>query len=99
MRRRMSKKSIAIFTYKQRLLSIDMKTKLVQHVPRINISIRSILDRKIQIGLKTQLGAWISWIRKQLRCQEDNSEEAAHREFLASNLSREPVQVSVAPVR
>ena len=30
------KKSIAIFTYKQRLLSIDMKTKVVQHVPRIN---------------------------------------------------------------
>ena len=29
------KKSIDIFTYKQRLLSIDMKTKVVQHVPRI----------------------------------------------------------------
>ena len=27
-----SKKSIAIFTYKQRILSIEMKTKLVQHV-------------------------------------------------------------------
>ena len=26
------KKSIAIFTYKQRLLSIEMKTELVQHV-------------------------------------------------------------------
>ena len=26
------KKSIGIFTYKQRLLSMDMKTKLVQHV-------------------------------------------------------------------
>ena len=26
------KKSIAIFGYKQRLLSIEMKTKLVQHV-------------------------------------------------------------------
>ena len=26
------KKSIAIFGYKQRLLSLDMKTKLVQHV-------------------------------------------------------------------
>ena len=26
------KKNIAIFGYKQRLLSIDMKTKLVQHV-------------------------------------------------------------------
>jgi len=25
-------KSIAIFAYKQRLLSIEMKTKLVQHV-------------------------------------------------------------------
>ena len=32
------KKPIAIFTYKQRLLSIEMKTKLVQHVPRINLS-------------------------------------------------------------
>ena len=29
------KKSIAIFAYKQRILSIEMKTKLVQHVPRI----------------------------------------------------------------
>ena len=26
------KKSIAIFRYKQRLLSLDMKTKLVHHV-------------------------------------------------------------------
>ena len=33
-----SQKSIAIFTEKQRLLSIDMKTKVVQHVPRINLS-------------------------------------------------------------
>ena len=32
------KKSIAIFAYKQRLLSIEMKTKVVQHVPRINLS-------------------------------------------------------------
>ena len=32
------KKSIAIFVYKQRLLSLDMKTKVVQHVPRINLS-------------------------------------------------------------
>ena len=32
------KKSIAIFGYKQWLLSLDMKTKVVQHVPRINIS-------------------------------------------------------------
>ena len=29
------KKNIDIFTYKQRLLSLDMKTKVVQHVPRI----------------------------------------------------------------
>ena len=28
------KKSIAIFTYNQRLLSIEMKTKVVQHVER-----------------------------------------------------------------
>ena len=32
------KKSIAIFGYKHRLLSLDMKTKVVQHVPRINLS-------------------------------------------------------------
>ena len=32
------KKSIAIFGHKQWLLSIDMKTKVVQHVPRINLS-------------------------------------------------------------
>ena len=29
--------TIAIFNYKQRLLSIDMKTKVVQHVPRIKL--------------------------------------------------------------
>ena len=34
-----AKKTLVIFTYKQRHLSIDMKTKVVQHVPRINISI------------------------------------------------------------
>ena len=33
------KKSIAILTYKQWLLSMDRKTKVVQHVPSINISI------------------------------------------------------------
>ena len=33
------KKIIDIFTHKQQHLSIDMKTKIVQHVPRINISI------------------------------------------------------------
>ena len=32
------KKNIAIFTHKPLLLSIDMKTKVVQYVPRINIS-------------------------------------------------------------
>ena len=32
------KKTIAIFGYKQRDLSIQMKTKVVQHVPRINLS-------------------------------------------------------------
>ena len=31
----LSKKSIDIFNFKQRLLSIDIKTKVVQHVPRI----------------------------------------------------------------
>ena len=33
------KKNIVILTYKQQLLSIDMKTKVVQHVPRTNLSI------------------------------------------------------------
>ena len=33
------KKSIAIFGYKQRLLSLDMKTIVVQHVPRINLTL------------------------------------------------------------
>ena len=32
------KKTIAIFGYKQWLLSLDMKTKIVQHVSRINLS-------------------------------------------------------------
>ena len=36
------KKNIDIFTYKQSLWSIDMKTKVVQHVQRINISISHI---------------------------------------------------------
>ena len=36
---RMSQKTIAIFGYKQWLLSIDMKTKVVQHVPRIIFSV------------------------------------------------------------
>ena len=39
-----SKKIIGIFTYKQRLLSMDMKTKLVQHVSRI-ISNRLTLSK------------------------------------------------------
>ena len=33
----MSKKSIDIFNYKQRLLSIDMKTKVVQYVPIMHV--------------------------------------------------------------
>ena len=32
------KKTIDIFNYKQRLLSLGMKTKVVQHVPRNNLS-------------------------------------------------------------
>ena len=32
------KNLIDIFNFKQRLLSLDMKTKVVQHVPRINLS-------------------------------------------------------------
>ena len=37
------KNSIAIFSYNQWLLSLDMKTKLVQHVPRIIFNIYKIL--------------------------------------------------------
>ena len=33
----MSQKSIAIFGYKQSLLSIEMKTKVVQHVSRFKL--------------------------------------------------------------
>ena len=32
------KKTIAIFAYKQRILSIEMKTKKFQHASRINLS-------------------------------------------------------------
>ena len=31
------KKNIAIFTYKHSVFSLDMKTKVARHVPRINI--------------------------------------------------------------
>ena len=31
------KKTIAIFTYKHSVFSLDMKTKVGRHVPRINI--------------------------------------------------------------
>ena len=33
------KKTIAIFGYKQRHLSLDMKTKVVQHLPKIIFNI------------------------------------------------------------
>ena len=33
------KKSIDVYIHKQRYLIIDMKTKIVQHVPTINLSI------------------------------------------------------------
>ena len=46
------KKLIDIFNYKQWLLSIYMKTKVVQHVPRINISIWHLtLDNNIHMSL------------------------------------------------
>ena len=32
------KKTIDIFTQKHSLFSLDMKTKVVQHVPRINLN-------------------------------------------------------------
>ena len=37
---RRSQKSIAIFGYKQSLLSVDMKTKVVQHVERERVNER-----------------------------------------------------------
>ena len=37
------KKPIAIFGYKQGLLSIDMKTNVVQHVPRIPIKTKVVV--------------------------------------------------------
>ena len=42
----LSKKIIDIFGYKQRLLSIDMKTIVVQHVANINISYYLFICRK-----------------------------------------------------
>ena len=33
------KKNIAIFAYKYRILSIEMKTKIVQHVSRIDVTL------------------------------------------------------------
>ena len=41
--RRRSKKHIDIFNYKQRLLSIDMKTKVVQHVSRIIFNVFKVV--------------------------------------------------------
>ena len=40
------KKTIAIFGNKQRLLSIDMKTKVVQHVPRIVFKVFKFFNSK-----------------------------------------------------
>ena len=37
------KKIIVIFNFKQRILSLDMKTKVVQHVPGINFTQLAIL--------------------------------------------------------
>ena len=34
------KKYIVVFTYKQSLLSVDMKTKLVQHVESESVKVR-----------------------------------------------------------
>ena len=39
-----SKKSIVIFGYKQWLLSIDMKTKVVQHVPWITFNVFKVFE-------------------------------------------------------
>ncbi len=40
----MSQKSIAIFSNKQQLLSIDIKTKVVQHVPRIIFNVFKVFE-------------------------------------------------------
>ena len=54
-----SQKSIAIFTEKQRLLSIDMKTKVVQHVPRIKLDNLTLLS----IDMKTKVVQHVSRIK------------------------------------
>ena len=38
------KKTIDIFNFKQRLLSIDMKTKVVQHVPWIIFNVYKVFE-------------------------------------------------------
>ena len=50
-------KNIDIFIYKQRLLSIDMKTKVVQHVPRIIFKVFKVI--KFSVILKL----WNSWFQ------------------------------------
>ena len=40
---RMSKKPIAFFGYKQRVLSLNMKTKVVQHVTRIIFNVFKVV--------------------------------------------------------
>ena len=71
------KKTITIFGYKQRLLSINMKTKVVQHVPRIKISIWPLtFDIWHVIDSMTNNHFWAyTWKQKLFRtttgCQKD----------------------------
>ena len=43
-------KSIAIFGYKQSLLSVDMKTKVVQHVERERVKLQLLSDIQTFFG-------------------------------------------------
>ena len=47
---RRSQKSIAIFGYKQSLLSVDMKTKVVQHVERERVKLQLLSDIQTFFG-------------------------------------------------
>ena len=64
MMRRRSKKLIAIFAYKQRILSIDMKTKIVQHVGREWM--RDWKSVRVSIDMKTKVVQHVKsdWMRE-----------------------------------
>jgi len=53
------KKTIAFFGYKQRLLSIDIKTKVVQHVSRIKLD--NLTTRQLVFKFSITFKLWNSW--------------------------------------